>query len=210
MPGLRSLRNRLAVIFALIILGAIGTIYLSVTPRLQASLSAQRLDFVRKISVQRGPEVASLLPPSISADPKRAAAQLAKRDKRLRRFSETANTELLVSVNRKAGPFVTFDSTPDGGATQPDVVTITKEALAHRQASTIVETRNGRYALAAIKLTHSDDEQFDVPYVAIFSDSLADVEDNVSLIRRQVLLAGGIALTVLVALNLRPSEPGLA
>ena len=43
MPGLRSLRNRLAVIFALIIIGAIGTIYLSVTPRLEASLTSQRL-----------------------------------------------------------------------------------------------------------------------------------------------------------------------
>ena len=47
MPGLRSLRNRLAVIFALIIIGAIGTIYLSVTPRLEASLTSQRLDQVR-------------------------------------------------------------------------------------------------------------------------------------------------------------------
>ena len=46
MPGLRSLRNRLAVIFALIILGAIGTIYLSVTPRLEAALTSQRLDQV--------------------------------------------------------------------------------------------------------------------------------------------------------------------
>ena len=43
MPGMRSLRNRLAVIFALIIIGAIGTIYLSVTPRLEASLTSQRL-----------------------------------------------------------------------------------------------------------------------------------------------------------------------
>ena len=48
MPGLRSLRNRLAVIFALIILGAIGTIYLSVTPRLEASLTSQRLDQVAR------------------------------------------------------------------------------------------------------------------------------------------------------------------
>ena len=46
MPGLRSLRNRLALIFALIIVGAIGTIYLSVTPRLEASLTSQRLDDV--------------------------------------------------------------------------------------------------------------------------------------------------------------------
>ena len=57
MPGLRSLRNRLAVIFALIILGAIGTIYLSVTPRLEASLIAQRLDQVETSSRQYTPEV---------------------------------------------------------------------------------------------------------------------------------------------------------
>ena len=61
MPGLRSLRNRLAVIFALIILGAIGTIYLSVTPRLEASLTAQTLDQVRATSAQRTPEIAAVL-----------------------------------------------------------------------------------------------------------------------------------------------------
>jgi DNA-binding transcriptional LysR family regulator len=35
---LRSLRNRLAVVFGLIVLGAIGTIYLTVTPRLEERL----------------------------------------------------------------------------------------------------------------------------------------------------------------------------
>ena len=64
MPGLRSLRNRLAVIFALIIIGAIGTIYLSVTPRLEASLTAQTLDRVRATSEQRTPEVAQFLYPA--------------------------------------------------------------------------------------------------------------------------------------------------
>ena len=63
MPGLRSLRNRLAVIFALIIIGAIGTIYLSVTPRLDASLTAQTLDRVRATSEQRTSEVAQFLYP---------------------------------------------------------------------------------------------------------------------------------------------------
>ena len=61
MPGLRSLRNRLAVIFALIIIGAIGTIYLSVTPRLEASLTSQRLDQVRASATQYTPEVAGKL-----------------------------------------------------------------------------------------------------------------------------------------------------
>src|ERR687895_2571136 len=41
---LRSLRNRLAVVFGLIVLGAIGTIYLTVTPRLEERLRNQKLD----------------------------------------------------------------------------------------------------------------------------------------------------------------------
>ncbi len=199
MPGLRSLRNRLAVIFALIILGAIGTIYLSVTPRLEASLTAQRLDQVRKIAAQRGSEVAAILPTTTSSNPKRAIAQKRKRDDTLRKFAESANTELLVSVKRDPGPYVTFDSTPDGGATEGDVLALTNQALdTHRPASAIVNTRNGRYALAATELTREGNRELDAPYVAIFSDSLADVQDNVELIRRQVLLAGGIALVIAV------------
>ncbi len=44
MIGLRSLRNRLAVVFGLIVLGAIGTIYLTVTPRLQDRLRNQKVE----------------------------------------------------------------------------------------------------------------------------------------------------------------------
>ena len=60
MPGMRSLRNRLAVIFALIIIGAIGTIYLSVTPRLEASLTTQRQNQVRA-TTQYTAQVADVL-----------------------------------------------------------------------------------------------------------------------------------------------------
>ena len=44
MLGLRSLRNRLAVVFGLIVFGAVGTIYLTVTPRLEERLQEQKLD----------------------------------------------------------------------------------------------------------------------------------------------------------------------
>ena len=44
MLGLRSLRNRLAVVFGLIVFGAIGTIYLTVTPRLEERLQDQKLE----------------------------------------------------------------------------------------------------------------------------------------------------------------------
>src|SRR3954452_22147318 len=44
MSPLRSLRNRLAIVFGLIVLGAIATVYLSTVPRLQDRLTQQKLD----------------------------------------------------------------------------------------------------------------------------------------------------------------------
>ena len=41
---LRSLRNRLTLIFALIVAGAIGIVYFYVTPRLEDELVAQKLE----------------------------------------------------------------------------------------------------------------------------------------------------------------------
>ena len=50
----------------------------------------------------------------------------------------------------KAGPYLFTDSTPDGGATSRDVQGVTREALSTgRQASAIVNTANGRQAIAA-------------------------------------------------------------
>ncbi len=208
MPGLRSLRNRLAVIFALIIIGAIGTIYLSVTPRLDASLTAQTLDRVRATSEQRTPEVAQFLYPAAdlfgedeipkTEDNLNDQAQIrAEREKRTRAFAERIGTEIIIMSAPKAGPFLFTDSTPDGGARASDVQEITREALqTGRQASKVVNTTNGRQAIAAQVI---DDENIEEgTYVAVFVDSLADVQDNVELIRRQVLISGGIALVIAI------------
>ncbi len=43
MLGLRSLRNRLALLFGLIVLGAILLVYLSVVPQLQGALREQKV-----------------------------------------------------------------------------------------------------------------------------------------------------------------------
>src|SRR5215207_3597935 len=107
MPGLRSLRNRLAVIFALIIIGAIGTIYLSVTPRLEASLTRQRLDQVQATAVQLWPGVAPYLVPARdfypdeSKIPRRGGKNYlpkikADRAAKIRAFAERNSTEVIV------------------------------------------------------------------------------------------------------------------
>ena len=54
MHPLRSLRNRLAVVFGLIVLGAIATVYLTTVPRLQDRLTAQKLDGLEADARQRG------------------------------------------------------------------------------------------------------------------------------------------------------------
>jgi signal transduction histidine kinase len=199
LPGLRSLRNRLAVIFALIILGAIGTIYLSVTPRLEASLTSQRLDQVSRTSQQLTPGLFQYLPQLDKPVPsKKAKAAKDKRDRSVRKFAERANTEVIVMSLGDAGPYQLTDSTPDGGVTSRDVQGVTRQARrTGRQASAIVTSRAGREAVAAMRIPDPQKE-LDGAYVAVFADSLADVEDNVALIRRQVLISGAIALVIAV------------
>jgi signal transduction histidine kinase len=194
------LRNRLAVIFALIIIGAIGTIYLSVTPRLEASLTSQRLDQVAADGRQLTPGVALYMPqrdkPVAPKDTKKAKDA---RDRGVRRFAESANTEIIVMSIGGVGPFLLTDSTPDGGATSRDVQGVTRKALqTKRQATAIVTTRSGRMALSAQSIANPRDAKLAGRYVAVFADSLADVQDNVALIRRQVLISGGIALVIAI------------
>ena len=205
MPGMRSLRNRLAVIFALIIVGAIGTIYLSVTPRLEESLTAQRQDQVQTTATQYLPDISNVLNARPEGWPEKPTstdiAELAQsRDDALRSLAERIGTEILVMKFPDEGAFLLTDSTPDGGVTAPDVRSISSRALRPGPPATqIVTARTGRNALAAQRVPDpSDDVKLDGTYVAVFSDSLADVEDNVELIRRQVLISGGIALVIAI------------
>jgi len=194
-PGLRSLRNRLAVIFALIIIGAIGTIYLSVTPRLEASLTSQRENQVAADGRRLTPLVHQFMPKSGRRENQKTKD---RRDRNVRKFAESQNTELIVMSIKDAGPFLLTDSTPDGGATSRDVQAVTRRAWASkRQATDIVNTRTGRVALSA-QIVPDPEKLLDGNYVAIFSDSLSDVVDNVALIRRQVLISGGIALVIAI------------
>src|SRR3954468_22085168 len=207
MPGLRSLRNRLAVIFALIIIGAIGTIYLSVTPRLEASLTSQRLDQVRASSMQYTPDVAQFFYPVRAFYGDRDPPRLRNgtldqgrikidRAAGVRRFAERIGTEIIVMSDRPGGAFLLTDSTPDGGATSRDVQDVTRKAIrTKRLASAVVATANGRMTLAAQPIK---DDNLEDRYVAVFADSLSDVQDNVALIRRQVLISGGIALVIAI------------
>jgi two-component system OmpR family sensor kinase len=198
LPGLRSLRNRLAVAFGLIVLGAIGTIYLSTTPRLQDRLRNQRLVALSKDAVDAARTINSTLRNS----PKFGGPLPAKpRDEAVAKVLEftvhtqaaNAGAEILVLRPLKGTPGVLtliIDSTPDGGVNATDVQSVALEALQRKRAAMATEaTSIGHEALAAVPLARNRG-------VVVLSNSLEDVASNVSLIRRQILYSGAVALAI--------------
>ena len=193
MLGLRSLRNRLAIVFGLIVLGAIGTMYLTVTPRLEERLRAQKLDSLledAKRSVDGSGGIADEFP--VSRPTRRQNERLTDE---VASASARSSAEVIV-LKRLAQPTSVrplVDSQPDGGLTGGDVSPIALEVVDARRPITRAEpTPLGREALVAYPLVKDEN----ITGVAVFADTLDEVEGNVALIRRQVLISGGIALVV--------------
>jgi two-component system, OmpR family, sensor kinase len=190
MIGLRSLRNRLAVVFGLIVLGAIGTIYLTVTPRLEERLQEQKLDRLRVdargyVDGKTG-----------WAETYRGENESVLADTRVNAAAAATSGEVLILDLLSSGPSSlagNVDSAPDGGISEGDVRNVALEAVSSRRPVTsTLSTGAGRQAVVAYPLIQEDK----VEGVAVFADTLDEVEGNVDLIRRQILLSGGIALAV--------------
>jgi signal transduction histidine kinase len=187
---LRSLRNRLTLIFALIVAGAIGIVYFYVTPRLEEELVAQKLERLA-VDAQR------------EAMPLRGAIGLESKQDDMPRLTNTAarysNAEVTL-LQVKVGPVTQIlpvaDSSPGAGSLA-DLQGVAERAIESKKLITgTAETDVGTQALAAQPLLRNRK----VRGVAVFAGSLSDVQANVQLIRRRILVAGGIAL-VLAALG---------
>jgi two-component system, OmpR family, sensor kinase len=194
MGGLRSLRNRLAVVIGLIVLGAIGTIYLTVTPRLEERLQDQKLESLAEdarrsvegafsiasdftANAPEDPDVDDPLQPAVAAAAARSSAEVLV----LSRLAEPTSV-----VGR-------LDSQREGGLDAADVTDIALEAVSGRRPVRRIETTPlGQEALVAQPIVRNDN----IIGAAVFADTLDEVEGNVALIRRQILLSGGIALVV--------------
>jgi two-component system OmpR family sensor kinase len=190
MIGLRSLRNRLAVVFGLIVLGAIGTIYLTVTPRLEERLQDQKLERLTS-------DASRYVDPATGwAARYTPRAEQPLPEDRLKAASADVSAEVLVLHLIEGRPVSLsgqFDSAPDGGITEGEVTPLAKEAVAARRPeSATISTGVGRQAVVAAPLIRDKK----VLGVAVFADTLDEVEGNVALIRRQILLSGGIALVI--------------
>jgi two-component system, OmpR family, sensor kinase len=187
---LRSLRNRLTLIVALIVAMAIGIIYFYVAPGLEDQLIAQKLqrlagEVKRESAVSLAKDVTSddqkLLEKSASTSGQRSSAEVT-----LLRVSDTdpVQTPLRVATSSPNEPPLV------------DVSEIAREAVetgkpvAWTEAGTL-----GQMALAAQPLMRREE----IRGVAVFVAPLSDVEANVELIRGRIIAAGALAL-ILAAL----------
>src|SRR3954451_5410923 len=167
MPHLRSLRNRLAVVFGLIVLGAIATVYLSTVPRLQDRCTQQTLEQLAA-DAQRQSDV---LVYEAQPGHKRKTLGASASDAATR-----ASAEVLVLTPLKgSGPTalsLAVDSSENGGVTGGEVSPIAIEAADSRlPRSVVLNSSVGRQAVAAVPVFDSHKKLLGV---AVFADALAD------------------------------------
>jgi two-component system, OmpR family, sensor kinase len=183
---MNSVRNRLALLFFVITAAAVGFIYLYVVPQLRSSLTAEKLSRLERV----GPEQTARLDAAMGKGVSQAALRRLVRD--IGRRTESRVTVLGVRPGTD-GPepaFVIADSELERTAVLP-AYPAAAAAASSGSLSSAVETAGGRrLGETAIALSAEGEPR----WVAVLSVPLDDVDDNVALIRRQILIAGMIAL----------------
>jgi signal transduction histidine kinase len=183
---MNSVRNRLALLFFVITAAAVGFIYLYVVPQLRSSLTAEKLRRLEQVADEQSPRLDQALRDRVS--PARLDALLGEIDQR-------AGARVTV-LGVRAGPggpapvFVVGDSELERTAAVADYPAAAAAALNGALASAVVGAGGERIGETAIALGPRRAPD----WVAVFSTDLVDVDDNVALIRRQILIAGAIAL----------------
>jgi two-component system, OmpR family, sensor kinase len=181
-PLTGSVRNRLVLLFFAITSAAVGFVYLYVVPQLSSSLTAERLERLERRGVDEAPRL------------ERAAGReldRAELSALLRRMAADVDARVTLLGTRASRPaFVIADSGLESEAIEGDYPAAHGAAVSGAVRSA-VETRRGvRVGESAIPIPTGP-----VPeWVAVLSTPLDDVEANVALIRRQILIAGAIAL----------------
>ncbi len=185
---MRSLRNRLAFLFSAITLAAIAVLYLYVVPPLQSRLRDEKLSQLataaKKTVSQIEPVVGSDMPTPEIARIVRAASDGASARVTLLRVGSLGGEPQLTKVTDSSDPNVPVPSFPSAD----------RAARSGRTTNGSEVTSEGPVAEVAVPL-RSDGR---VVEVAVYSTPMTDVERNVTVIRKQILIAGAIALALAV------------
>jgi two-component system, OmpR family, sensor kinase len=188
-----SIKNRLTFLFFSITAGAIVVIYFYVVPQLESNLTSQKLDVLKRDSRTY------TRPLELSSTRELSARRL---DALVHTLSEKSGARVtLMGIPRDetdpkrvgdAPPYVISDSQDVETPLNPSNALVLDTARSRGVRTSTTAQGGGSLAQAARTILDKGQPSL----VVVYSKPLDDVRDNVALIRRQVLIAGLIALIV--------------
>ena len=167
--------------------GAVGFVYLYVVPQLESSLTAEKLRRLERVGSEEGARLQAAFTDG-AADGEVAAL--------VRSISQTTESRVtLLAVTEQpdgsyAPEFVVADSQGESTAIQGDYEAADAAVDAGRISSGVETVAGERVGASAVPVEVGGATR----WVAVLSSPLDDVDDNVALIRRQILIAGAIAI----------------
>ena len=186
---LGSVRNRLAALFFVITAAAVGFMYLYVVPQLRSNLTAQKLQRLEQVANAEDARLDRAMRHGASQ------AQVRRLVKGTAQRADARVTVLGVPEDPSESDFVIADSELERTAILPSYPAATAAVTSGRSSSAIEDIAGQRTGEIGIPLTEGGHPK----WVVVLSTPLADVDDTVALIRRQILIAGGIALLAALA-----------
>ena len=187
-PRLRSLRNKLALLFLAIMATAFAVIYFMVVPRLESNLQGQKLEDLERVAAGAESTLEALMG--------RRDISASELDRRVRAVADATGariTLLGVQQSRGRGPQPPFYVITDSRE-EPHVPE--NAGLATRAARARAPVR-GEGSLGGEELGQIAQPlsfRGDNNWIALYSRSFNDVTDTVSLVRNRLLLGTGAAL----------------
>jgi two-component system, OmpR family, sensor kinase len=189
---LNSVRNRLALLFFAITAAAVGFIYIYVVPQLRSSLTAEALKRLDQVAGEQAGRLETAMLNGVSQ----------ARIRRLLRDISTRSQARVTVLGVRPGPtgaepaFIVGDSAVERTAMLPDYPAADAAVTSPAGSATAIERVGGaRIGETAIALSAAGDPR----WVAVLSVPLDEVDASVALIRRQILIAGAIALLAAVS-----------
>ncbi|MFL5907317.1 MAG: ATP-binding protein [Solirubrobacterales bacterium] len=183
---LTTLRNRLVALITLITAAAIGFVYLYVVPQLESSLTAEKLRRLERLATEQQPNLARALE---SGGSQQQIEELVRRTAQ----STESRVTLLAVRDESGGPtpaYVVADSQAEATAIQGRYLTADAALDDGRVASGVERVAGSRVGTSAVPIDLGGQPQ----WVEVISTPLAEVSDDVALVRKQILIAGLIAL----------------
>jgi signal transduction histidine kinase len=188
MRPLRSLRNKLALLFFAITATAFAVIYFVVVPQLEQNLEREKMADLRRVANGAGPSLESLIG--------RGDIRAAELDRRVRSVADAAGARVtLLSVQRPSHGRPVFFPLSDSREQRavPDNPALAVRAVASGHTQTGFRSFGGdRLGQIVQPLSFGGD----TVWVALYSRSFQDVAETVAFVRNRVLAATAVALLI--------------